>query len=154
MGALWAKAGLMGFRRHMGVLLEGTRALGGHRRGAAGTWRFNTECEHGGGKLEVVAVVDRPCQRHDHGITQRRCTFQLRRLGCQWVLGANQRNCVLAMVYAKAYMTNRPSLVILPEAMELSRTTFACPSWRLSGVAGTKESACGARWARTVHVTK
>jgi hypothetical protein len=32
------------------------------------------------------------------------------------------------------YMTNLPSRVMEPEAMELSRTTFACPSWWLSNV--------------------
>ena len=68
MGALRAKAGQMGFRRRTGVHLEGILALEGHRRGAAGTGRFDMECEHGGGNLEVLAVADRPCQKHDHGI--------------------------------------------------------------------------------------
>ncbi len=31
-------------------------------------------------------------------------------------------------------MTNPPSRVTEPEAIELSRTTFACPSWWLSNV--------------------
>ena len=81
----------MGFRQRMGVLPEGILALEGHRRGSAGTWRFNMECEHGGRNLEVVPVADRPCQRHDHGISQRRCTFQLRRLGCQWGWGKSAK---------------------------------------------------------------
>jgi hypothetical protein len=74
----------MEFQRRMGVRLEGILALGGHRRGTAGIRRFNMGCEHGEG---IVAVTDRPCQRHDHGISQRRCTSQLRRLGCQWRVG-------------------------------------------------------------------
>lgn len=32
------------------------------------------------------------------------------------------------------HMTNPPFRVMEPEAMELSRTTFAWPSWRLSGM--------------------
>ena len=46
--------------------------------------------------------------------------------------------CFPHMVYNETHMTNLPSRVMEPEAMELSRTTFACPSWRLSGVWGTK----------------
>jgi hypothetical protein len=42
-------------------------------------------------------------------------------------------------ITSRTHMTNLPSRVMEPEAMELSRTTFACPSWWLSNVCvGTK----------------
>jgi hypothetical protein len=157
-GSFMGEGGFNGVPTAYGRTSGGDSGSGGTSTRSCGahdvlTWRVSMTEEN----WRAVAVVDRPCQTHDHGIAQRRCTFQLRRLGCQWDRGgggcvvANQRNCVLTRVYAKAHMTNRPSLVILPEAMELSRTTFACPSWRLSGVAGTKVSAYGARWVRIVQ---
>ena len=71
-----------------------------------------------------------------------------------WGKSAKLRVSPWCMQNVFAHMTNRPSLVMLPEAMELSRTTFACPNWRLSGVAGTKESAYGAGWAQRTHATQ
>lgn len=65
-----------------------------------------------------------------------------------WSKSAKLRVSHGVMQNVFAHMTNRPSLVMLPEAMELSRTTFACPNWRLSGVAGPKESVYGAEWTQ------
>lgn len=40
----------------------------------------------------------------------------------------------LSIQTRRPHMTNLPSRVMEPEAMELSRTTLACPSWWLSNV--------------------
>lgn len=61
-------------------------------------------------------------------------------------------------------MTNLPSRAMEPEATELSRTTFACPSWWLSNIWDEENQqigqVCCHRWKRTLpgqcsfHCTK
>jgi hypothetical protein len=46
----------------------------------------------------------------------------------------------ITVVAHEPYMTNLPSRVMEPEAMELSRITFACPSWWLSNSVGTRKN--------------
>ncbi len=58
-------AGLEECRWRRGVFPEGIQALKGHRHGAAGI-AFNQTGEENGTRR--IFGVDRPSQRHDHGI--------------------------------------------------------------------------------------